>query len=324
MRKLKNISEDALVSRLCRGLGTRADVVMGPGDDAAVVRAPAGEELVLTSDPLIEGIHFLPQASPKAIGRKAVGRVLSDLAAMGARPLWALINVVASPSCVIGRLTRIYEGAVRMAACHGMAIVGGDVAQGPRLELHVFGVGCVPRGRALRRSGARPGDVLYVTGTLGGSAAGRHLRFEPRVEEGTWLRAGNWVTAMMDLSDGLATDLRRMMSASGTGAEIRVEKLPVSAAAQRAARGGPAWRHALTDGEDYELLLAVRPGKAAALERAWRSRFRLRCTRIGRVTSGAGVRWVTPAGPVRSTLHGYEHFGPGSKAANENRRHGSP
>jgi thiamine-monophosphate kinase len=309
---LSDIGEIRLIARLARLLPSRPDVIAGVGDDCAVVRAGARDpfDLLLTSDPVIEGVHFGPDAAPAAIGHKALGRVLSDIAAMGGEPLWALVDVVAPARTPAARLEGIYRGAVALARRAGMALVGGDTSRGPVLELHVFGVGRVPRGRALLRSGARPGDILYVTGVLGGSRAGKHLRFAPRLAEGRWLGEGRWASALLDVSDGLATDLRRLAVASRVGIRLDAARVPVAPAARRLQDGRPALAHALGDGEDFELLFTVRRAKAAAFEPAWRRAFRLRCTRIGVVTDPReGIRLAGADGrlaPLRA--HGYEHF----------------
>jgi thiamine-monophosphate kinase len=308
------LTENALVSRLTHGLPSRADVIAGPGDDCAVVR-PAGrtgQDWLLKGDPVIEGVHFEANAKPQDVAHKALGRVLSDLAAMGGEPLWVVVDLVLRGPHDAPWAHLAYAGLARMARRTGVAIVGGDTSRGPARELHVFAVGGVPKGKAVLRSGARAGDGLYVTGRLGGSLAGRHLRFEPRLAEGAWLRAKGWATAMMDVSDGIATDLPRLMAASGTGARLRQADLPVSAAARLAARtdGQPAWRHALCDGEDFELLFTVRGKQAEAFERAWQSRFRLPCTRIGTVTRAQGMIEIEDeTGKVGiQKARGYEHF----------------
>lgn len=308
------LTENALVNRLTDGLPSRADVITGPGDDCAVVRAGARDrhDELLKSDPVIEGVHFRSDASPQAVGHKALARVLSDMAAMGGEPLWVTVNLVLRGARDARWAQAAYAGMARLARRTGVAIVGGDTSRGPVRELHVFAVGRVPRGKAVLRSGARVGDALYVTGRLGGSLAGRHLRFEPRLAEGAWLRAKAWATAMMDVSDGLATDLPRLMAASGTGARLRQGAVPVSAAARRAARGDgrPAWQHALCDGEDFELLFTVRGRQADAFERAWPRQFRLPCTRIGTVIRGPGrIEIEDEKGKVRTQkARGFEHF----------------
>jgi thiamine-monophosphate kinase len=311
MKQVGDIGERALVDRLRRLAPGRPDVRAGIGDDCAVVRPVprGGADWLLKSDPVIEGVHFLPTVSPARIGHKAVGRVLSDMAAMGGEPAWLLMDLVAPAEAPVARIEGIYRGAAALARRWGVAIVGGDTSRGPVLELHVFGVGRVPRGEAVLRSGARPGDAVYVTGALGGSAAGRHLRFTPRLDEGRWLRERGWVTAMMDLSDGLASDLPRLALASRAGAVIEAGRVPIAPAARRTRRGRSPLFQALADGEDFELLFTVPARRAAAFERAWARRFSLACTRVGMMTARAGVIEVE-GGHGRRPLQtaGYEHF----------------
>lgn len=307
-------TENAIVARLIRGLPGRPDVVVGAGDDCAVVRADraARYDTLLKSDPIIEGVHFASKAPPRAVGHKALGRVLSDIAAMGGEPLWAVVDLVLRNGSDAGWAAQVYAGLGRLARRNGVAIVGGDTSRGPVRELHVFVVGRVPRGTAVLRTGARAGDALYVTGSLGGSLGGRHLRFEPRLTEGAWLRDQGWATAMMDVSDGVATDLPRLLAASRAGATLEQAAIPVSAAARRAAMhdGRPAWQHALGDGEDFELLFTVRKHRATAFERAWPRRFPLTCTRIGVLTPRRREVEVVNEEGIKRPLaaRGYEHF----------------
>lgn len=307
----QQIGEDNLIRRLKRLVPGRADVIAGIGDDCAVVRTGRRDpyDLLLKSDPVIEGVHFLPSTPGGAIGHKALGRVFSDLAAMGGEPLWVLVDLVAPPTASVSRIEAIYQGMARLARRYGAAIVGGDTSRGPALEVHVFAVGRLPRGTALLRSGARPGEALYVTGSLGGSGLGRHLRFEPRLREGQWLRDAAGVTAMMDVSDGLATDLRRLAAASGTGVVLDLGCVPVAAAARRLRDKRSALEHALADGEDFELLFTVRSRKVRAVESAWANAFRLPCTRIGAMTVQPGrVEGRDGEECKELTIHGYEHF----------------
>ena len=328
MKSVAEIGENALIRQLSRLVPGRADVVAGIGDDCAVVRVGGRYDLLLKSDPVIERVHFSPGTPGERIGHKAVGRVLSDVAAMGGEPLWILMDLVAPAKTAVRRIEALYRGAARLARRHGAAIVGGDTSRGPALELHVFAVGRVPRGKAVLRSGARVGDRVYVTGVLGGSLQGWHLRFPPRLAEGRWLREGGWVTAMMDVSDGLAADLPRLAAASGVGVEVEADAIPVSPAARcadhrpqtkdiRRKKGGesPAagarsgLAHALGDGEDFELVFTVPACKSAAFEQAWRRKFRLRCSAIGWIT-GAKGRVRLREGDRISALDvaGYEHF----------------
>lgn len=307
MNTLGDIGELAAIERIRHRLPVRGDVIAGAGDDCAVLRPSAGSpvELVMTSDPVIEGVHFAPGTPAEQVGHKIAGRLLSDIAAMGGDPLWALLDVVAPATAPADTMDRLYDGILALAARHGLAIVGGDTAAGPALEVHGFAVGSVPAGGAILRSGAKPGDRIYVTGKLGGSILGRHLAFEPRVPQGRWLRGV--ATSMIDVSDGLASDLRHLVQMSGTGAELDLGNLPVSDAI--AGRAG-AVDHALFDGEDFELLFTAPAAAEAAWTSRWREAFPLCCTRIGTMTGEAGViRCRRPDGAV-SVLErgGFQHF----------------
>lgn len=238
MKTLKIIGEHNAIAALTANL-------KAVGDDCAVLPLDDRYDLILTSDPLIENVHFTADTTPDQIGHKAVCRVLSDFAAMGAEPQYLLVNVVAPPEQDFQILEKIYVEFSNLRKKYGAEVVGGDLAQGPVLELHVFGAGRVPKGTALLRSGAQPGDHIYVTGPLGCSQkTGRQFSFEPRLGWGRALRESGAVTAMMDISDGLATDLRHILKASGVGAELDVSKIPMVGTLEEA----------LYDGEDFELL----------------------------------------------------------------------
>ncbi|MCE9615543.1 MAG: thiamine-phosphate kinase [Lentisphaerae bacterium] len=310
MDTLGTWGERRLIDHLRQRLPAGPDVRCGIGDDTAVVRAEdkSGEDLLLTSDAVIAGRHFLPTDAPADVGHKAIGRALSDIAAMGGVPRWALIDLVAPPDTAVTVIEGLYDGAVRLAARHGLAIIGGDTTQSTTLELHVFAVGSVPRDAAVLRSGARPGDILLVTGALGGSRAGRHLRFAPRVAEGQWLRA--WATAMIDLSDGLATDLRHIATRSGTGARLDAQAVPITPAAHGLTDAHTPLAHALTDGEDYELLFTVPAARLDAMLNAWRATWTIPCTPIGAITADTGHLRLRAADGVETDLlpNGFEHF----------------
>ncbi len=275
MEKLQEIGEHETIRRLTALLGGHPQLRTGAGDDCAVTELPGtGNDQIFTTDPIIENVHFKSGEKPERIGHKAVGRVLSDIAAMGARPQWLLVNVVAPLEQDVYALERIYVG--MNALCHrfGATIIGGDLAQGSCLELHVFGTGTVPSGTALLRSGARPGDCIFTTGSLGCSIAGKHLDFVPRIEEGIFLRQTEWVTAMLDISDGLATDLRHILKQSRVGAVLDADKIP---------RNG-SLEQALHDGEDFELLFTVPPENAGDLCGRWQERFGNKLVAIGEIT----------------------------------------
>jgi thiamine-monophosphate kinase len=238
MKTMRDMGEHAVIAALTANLNAA-------GDDCAVLPLDHEYDLVLTSDPLIQHVHFTAEAAPEQIGHKAVCRVLSDFAAMGAEPQYLLINLVAPPEQDFQTLEKIYAEFSRLWKLYGAEVVGGDLAQGPVLELHVFGVGRVPKGTALRRCGAKPGDCIYVTGPLGcAQKSGKQFTFEPRLEQGRALRESGAVTAMMDISDGLATDLRHILKASRVGADLDSSKIPILGTLEQA----------LFDGEDFELL----------------------------------------------------------------------
>lgn len=310
MTTFRQLGEREVIRRLARLVPGRPDVRVGIGDDVAVVEHAGAHDLLLTSDAVIENIHFLPDAPAEQVGHKAIGRILSDFAAMGGEPLWALVDLVAPAETPVEWAESVYRGAAQLASRFNLAIVGGDTTGGPVRELHVFGVGRAPAGEAVLRSGAKPGDRLYVTGELGGSLAGRHLNFEPRVAEGTWLREGRWATAMMDISDGLIVDLERLLERSGVGAVLHAERVPVSEAARALKGDRSPLDHALGDGEDYELLFAVPADRSGGFEAAWKGRFGLSCCAVGEITSETGrLDILDRAGRLlKPGQAGYEHF----------------
>lgn len=285
-----------------------------PGDDAAVLRPPAHRRTVVTVDMLMEGTDFVlgPDCSARAIGHKALAVSLSDLAAMGARPEAAVV-AVALPRHGGDTLGREIEvGIEALAAEHGVTLAGGDTNawDGP-LVISTTAIGSVRPGAAWRRDGARAGDVIVVTGAFGGSLLGRHLAVAPRVREALFIAEHFTVHAAIDCSDGLSLDLARMMAASGTCGVVRLADVPIHAdALRRAARdGGTALEHALGDGEDFELILAMPPEAARALvAAAGTTPLDLPITVIGTVAPGTGLVAETAEG-VRSPLEprGYVH-----------------
>jgi thiamine-monophosphate kinase len=285
-----------------------------PGDDAAVLRPPALRRTVVTVDMLMEGTDFIlgPDCSPRAIGHKALAVSLSDLAAMGARPEAAVV-AVALPRHGGDTLGREIEvGIEALAAEYGVTLAGGDTNawDGP-LVISTTAIGSVRPGAAWRRDGARAGDVLVVTGGFGGSLLGRHLAVAPRVREALFIAGHFAVHAAIDCSDGLSLDIARMMAASGACGVVRLADVPIHAdALRRAARdGGTALEHALGDGEDFELILAMPPEAARALvAAAGTAPLDLPITVIGTVVAGTGLV-AEAADGVRSPLEprGYIH-----------------
>ncbi len=235
------------------------------GDDAAVVDA-CGGRLLFSSDMVVEGVHFRREDPPLLVGRKAVAVSLSDIAAMGGRPLFCTVSV-GMPGWMNEESSReLMEGARRVAAEFGIEIVGGDTVASPVLCVDVAMLGD-PLGEPVGRDGASPSEMVFVTGSLGGSLLGRHLRFVPRVKEVQRILEVCRPTAMIDVSDGLVADLLRILRGSGVAARLAASSIPVSMDARRAAErdGRSALEHAMFDGEDFELLFTVKPEDARVL-----------------------------------------------------------
>jgi thiamine-monophosphate kinase len=290
--KLHELGEDAVVARLIRSLPIDRRVLLKAGDDCAIVRVADGLQLLKT-DCIVEGIHFSPDADPKRIGWKAMCRTISDIAAMGGKPQDAVVTIALSPEVEFSWLNRVYAGVRNAARRYQVNLVGGETAQSPGpVFLSVALTGVLTGKKYVLRSGGRNLDFLYVTGRLGGSLNGRHLRFHPRVAEAQWLVEKFSIHAMMDLSDGLATDLPRLANASRLGFEVDLAELPRHA--------GCTVEQALQDGEDYELLFAIAPGASKRLEAAWRAKFpRLPLTRVGQLKRGGRKTFAEK---------GYDHF----------------
>jgi thiamine-monophosphate kinase len=295
--KLAGYGEDRLVAELTRGLPLAPDVRVGAGDDCAVIGAPrAARWQLLKMDVVVEGVHFLPADDPRRVGWKALCRAVSDIAAMGGVPAHALVTLAVSGDTEVARVKGIYAGLKRAARRFGISIVGGETSRSPGpLFLDIALTGWVERTRCVLRSGGRPGDALYVTGRLGGSRAGRHLDFTPRLAEARWLTEHFRPSAMMDLSDGLATDLPRLARASGCGFVLNEAQIPITR--------GSSLAQALSDGEDFELLFTLAPNRATKLEPAWRSQFpKLPLTRIG------GLSPSQPSTLNSQPPRGFDHF----------------
>ena len=309
------MNEFELIARLTRSLPSNKSVVVGPGDDCALLDLGIPDRLVLfKTDAVVEGIHFAADAAPEKIGHKALGRCLSDIAAMAGTPTAALVTLALPRELQPDRVMKVYDGFNALAREHEVAVVGGETTVNPeRMVISVALLGWVPRGKATLRSGAEPGDALFVTGELGGSFSGKHLEFEPRLAEARWL-AGNFaIHAMMDLSDGLAGDLRHLLKASRVGAELLSTSIPVSRAAKLAARAGgsakPPLLAALTDGEDFELLFTIASRDAVPVLDAWKAAFpNLALTCIGKIIEGEGIHLRDRKGARPLKEHGYDHF----------------
>jgi thiamine-monophosphate kinase len=309
------MNEFDLISRLTRSLPTSEAVVVGAGDDCAVLDFGLPDRLLLfKTDAVVEGIHFTAATEPQKIGRKALARCLSDIAAMAGTPGAALVTIALPRNFDPGFVEEVYAGMNEMARRHGVAIVGGETTTNPGgMLLSVALLGFVPRGKGVLRSGAKAGDAIFVTGELGGSLSGKHLEFEPRLAEARWLAQHFQVHAMIDISDGLAGDLRHILTASRVGAELRSPSIPISREARLAAKAGsaakPALLAALTDGEDFELLFTVTARDAVPLLDAWRKQFpQVPLTCIGKIREGDGVIIRDKHGARPLNVHGYVHF----------------
>jgi thiamine-monophosphate kinase len=317
-------TEFDLIDRYFRDLGaSRDDVPLGIGDDGALLRPPPGHDLVAVTDTLVEGIHF-PVGSPAAsIGHRALAVNLSDVAAMGGTPAWALL-ALSMPRVDTSWLREFANGFARLAKMHGVALVGGDTTGGP-LSVTVQVLGCVPAGEGLRRSGGRPGDFICVSGTPGDAAAGldiemgrsspggldeawlrdRFLYPQPRVALGASLRS--WASACIDVSDGLAGDLGKLAAASHCAARVEAAQLPLSPALMRVAGIERGIERALTGGDDYELCFTVSALRMAEFTAAlpgeqhgWR--------RIGSLQAGQGVEVWRGESVMQVTAAGFDHF----------------
>lgn len=304
--RLTSRFERQFTEALAAFLPAGRQTVVGIGDDAAVVRN-ASRHSVLCCDPVVEGVHFLATAPMHLVGNKAVQRNLADLAAMGALADFLLVSVVLPPHFPASRLEQLFVGLRRAASGADCTIVGGDLAVGPGpLVVTVTAVGHLV-GKPLLRRNARVGDTLHVSGPLGGSLAGHHLRFRAPLAEGAWLARQRGIGGALDVSDGLLLDLQTMLTASGCpGAELDAAAIPVRAAARQLAGGDRqvALRRAFADGEDHVLLWSQRP---AALAPGGPLTARARRP-IGRIVATPGLWLVQPDGQRQPLeVAGYEH-----------------
>lgn len=326
-------SEREIIRRIQERLPTAGgDLVKGIGDDCAVLRQSGGRLQVLTTDTLVEGVHFdRSWHPPELLGRKAAAVNLSDIAAMGAAPRFALLSLGVPAACDPGWLDDFMTGFLDTLGRHDAMLIGGDTVQsGHQVVVSVTVGGEVAEDRVLYRSGARADDLVWVSGPLGEAAAGleicrqglaqvepswrqlvrAHLDPEPEVALGLQLAASGLVHAMMDLSDGLATDLAHLCAASGVAAELVAEQLPLSQALRAAAvrLGASALDWALKGGEDYRLLFTAPAGASLALERLVAGQCGRTLYCVGRIVAGAGVTLCDGAERRDITYQGYDHF----------------
>jgi thiamine-monophosphate kinase len=331
--QLKHVGEFGLIARIAGHCGApSAAVLQGIGDDAAVVACAGGDPLLITTDALVEGVHFdFAYTSPYLLGKKSLSVNLSDIAAMGGEPRWYVVALAVPPAMSSATVQAVYRGMDAQARRYATALVGGDtVASTAGLMIAVTLGGVAPEGRVAYRSGARPGDDIYVSGTLGDAALGlaalqqqrtgvrgaaalvrRHLDPQPRIELGRLLAQRGLATGMIDVSDGLLADLRHVLQRSRAGASIRLSRVPLSPAYRKHWRALADSMHgpALGGGEDYELLFTAAPAQRRSLAALARA-LRLPLTRIGEVNDRADELCVLDDhnNPVRVEGEGFRHF----------------
>jgi len=309
------MNEFELIARLIESLPTNESVVTGAGDDCAVLDLGVPDKLILfKTDAVVEGVHFTRETPPEKIGRKALARALSDIAAMAGTPTAALVTIALPKNFDAVFVTKIYAGLNALAEKYSVAVVGGETTTNPeRILISIALLGTVARGKQILRGGAKVGDAIFVTGELGGSRAEKHLEFEPRLAEARWLAEHFSIHALMDLSDGLAGDLPHILRASQVGAHLLKSAVPISRAAKLRAKENsstkPAFAAALTDGEDFELLFTLASKNAVKLLDAWKKKFSgLKLSCIGKIVAGEGIVVRDKIGSHKLNAHGYVHF----------------
>jgi thiamine-monophosphate kinase len=291
-------TEDDLWQQLTKSWPiTPGNVIVGAGDDCAVLRGSTEDHHILfKTDIVVEDVHFTSAAPPRLVGRKALARAISDIAAMGGRPGAALITLGLPPHVSASRLRALYQGIDNTARQYGVSLAGGETTRSPRLFLNVALLGETRGHTPVLRSTAQPDDLIWVTGRLGATQKRKHLTFEPRLPEGEFLAAQGFATSMMDISDGLGKDLPRLARASQLGCNLDMRKIP-------RARGATL-RAAMSDGEDFELLFTTRPEEADPLRSRWHFPCLLTC--IGKMSSKRTGR--RPWKPPEDWIDGYDHL----------------
>lgn len=302
--KLKNIGEIGLIKRLANKLRLDKTVIRGAGDDAAVVKWTKDRYLLYTCDMLIEDVHFkLKKIAPFQIGWKALARNISDIAAMGGIPRYAVVSIGLDPELPVSFFDGIYKGMESAAKRFKVNIVGGDTARSKKLVIDVSLIGEVEKKNLVLRSGAKRGDLVLITGAIGGSIKGRHLNFIPRIDEARELVKNFRINSMIDVSDGLALDLWRILDASNAGARIYKSLIPVSGRAD-------SFEKAITDGEDFELLFTMSIDEARRFFKKALPGMKTPVTLIGEITDKRyGYKLIEEDGKVKTLdVRGYTHF----------------
>lgn len=304
MKRIKDIGEIGLIKRVVKGLRLDKSVVRGVGDDTAVIKWTKDKYLLFTCDMLIEDVHFkLNKAKPFQIGWKAIARNVSDIAAMGGIPRYALVSAGMNPDTKISFAEDLYKGIKAAADEFDINIVGGDTSRATKLTIDVSLIGEVEKDKLIVRSGARPGDLILVTGTLGGSMKGKHLNFMPRLKEIRAILKTFKINSMIDISDGLALDLWRILDESEAGGRIYQTAIPVS-------KDAGSFKNALYDGEDFEILFTMNAKEAGRFFRTGLDKIGIPVSLIGEITDKRyGYKLITEDGGIKDLKpKGYLHF----------------
>ncbi len=279
--QISNSNEDELIHLLTKNIKTAPEILTGIGDDCAVIKKNNSHHTLLKTDTVVESIHFNTDEAPHRVGWKAAARVISDFAAMGGQPEALMITIILPPDTHTTWVTELYKGIITASKTFKCSIVGGETSSttiGSPKIISISGSGTVKHNNLTLRSTANPTDLIYVTGTLGGSINGKHLDFQPRITEAQWLTSNIKPTSMMDLSDGIAKDLPRLAKKSNCGFRINKNVIPTNQ--------NCTIQQALTDGEDYELLFSIPANKKHLLETSWPQQFNnLKLTQIGQFTA---------------------------------------
>ncbi|MBU1887774.1 MAG: thiamine-phosphate kinase [Candidatus Omnitrophica bacterium] len=298
---LRDLGEFNLIKRLSKCVKLSACVVKGIGDDAAVLRYKKDRHLLFTTDMLIEGRHFLKSSGGYRIGKKSMSVNVSDIAAMGGRPLAAVISLGVPPSLSVDFVDGLYRGIRKIAGKFKIDLVGGDTVRSKKIVINIALTGEVEKANLVLRNGARPGDVIFVTGAIGGSLNNRHLNFMPRIKEASFLVKNYNIHSMIDVSDGLIADLGHILESSKAGAIIHEKDIPIS-------RDAKNFKTAIVDGEDFELIFTVSNRTADRLVKKWP--FRTRLSKIGKVCNKSTGLCIVMRNGGKETIKpwGYEHF----------------
>ncbi|MFA6142871.1 MAG: thiamine-phosphate kinase [Candidatus Omnitrophota bacterium] len=299
--KVKNVGEIALIKRISTKIRLDKSVVKGIGDDTAVIKWTKDKYLLFTCDMIIENVHFRrPRATPYQIGRKALARNISDIAAMGGIPKYAVVSLGVNPNTKVSVADEILKGIIDLAKRFKINIVGGDTVRSDKLVIDISLVGEVEKKNLVLRSGARIGDLIFVTGMIGGSQKGKHLNFTPRVEEARALVGKFKINSMIDVSDGLLLDLNRILEASSAGGRIYEKLVPI-------VKNSGSFEKCVSEGEDFELLFTMTPREAI---KAAKMKIKTPVSLIGQIIdNGKGLRLVRRDGVEKQIdAKGYLHF----------------